>query len=397
MSIKILPIILFAISLLISTQSRAFDCSKSLTKTEKLICKERSLVKMDQDYSSIYNKIIDGLSNKDREALKSKIKSLLSSRDSCIKSNKKFSKSKNSVQNFLSDGEESYKLGGENFAQGCIATWYSSISSALLDQRNSNLFRIPSSDEYLEEFSKLKEKPYLFYISEVNQYAVESCKKANKKEAGFDCSLMQNHFSEDLTYTIFFPSSGKNFAQVIKNSYSYPAGAAHGQSYGSSKFITEKGEVQKINDSAYSCSIPLKDPIAINGDIYLPEQISFTDFFNDMLGKFDEFQGYASSGSYRADCLMRLRKVGDGDDYVVFNSQDFTEDPFSGEDKISSKDFRKCALDVIKKNQSEVDEITNLMKLKNVESFIIKDLDAQSILTQIKKDCQKYDQKKIGD
>jgi uncharacterized protein len=394
MKIKVLPLILFAASFLISAQSRAFDCNKSSTKTEKLICKEESLVKMDKDYNSIYSKTIGDLSNEDREALKSKIKSLLNVRDFCIKSGQKLD-SKNSIENFLSEPFKSYKLKQESFAQGCIATWYNSISKVLLSQKDSGLFRIPSPEEYLKEFSKLKEKPYLFSVSEVDQDMVKTCKEVHKDESNFDCSYMQNQYSAELTYTMFFPNNGENFIQTTKNSYSYPAGAAHGQSSGSSKFITEKGETHEINNSAYSCSIPLKDPVVVNGDVYLPEQISFTKFFNGMLGEFDEFQCYACSGSYRADCLMRLSKIDNNkDSYIVFNGQDFAEDPIPENDKISPKDFRKCALGVIKKNQSEVGEITNLTRLKNGEPIIIKESSTESILTKIKKDCQKYDQRK---
>ncbi len=50
------------VMLLIPTQSRAFECGKALTKAEKLICKEESLVKMDKDYNSIYSNTISGLS-----------------------------------------------------------------------------------------------------------------------------------------------------------------------------------------------------------------------------------------------------------------------------------------------------------------------------------------------
>lgn len=251
------------------------------------------------------------------------------------------------------------------------------------------------SVQYLKEFNKLKEKPYLFSVSEIDQDMVETCKEVHKDEPNFDCSYMQNQFSEELTYTIFFPANGKNFTKIAKDSSSYHAGAAHGQASGSSKFITEKGETHEINNSAYSCSIPLKDPVAVNGDVYLPEQISFTKFFNGMLGEFDEFKCYACSGSYRADCLMRLGRIDkDKDSYIVFNSQDFVEDPIPENDKISPKDFRKCALDVIKKNQSEVGEIANLMKLENGEPVIIKESSTAPILAKIKKDCQKYDQRK---
>lgn len=395
MNVKILPLILFVASLLISAQSRAFDCSKSITKTENLICKTELLVKIDKHYNSIYNEVISGLSSKDKETLKNKIKNLLSARDSCIKSNQKFLDSKKSAENFLSEPFKSYKIKQENFAQGCIATWYNSISKALLNQKDSGLFRIPSPEEYLKEFSKIKEKPYLFSVSEVDQDVIKTCKEEHKDESNFDCSYMQNQYSAELTYTIFFPNNRKNFIQITKNSYSYPAGAAHGQSSGSSKFITEKGETQKINNSAYSCSISLKDPVVINEDVYLPEQISFTKFFDGMLGEFDEFQCYACSGNYRADCLMKLGRIdNDKDSYIVFNSQDFTEDPIPENDKISPKDFRKCALDVIKKNQSEVDEIINLTRLENGEPVIIKESSTTPILAKIKKDCQKYDQRK---
>lgn len=383
------------VMLLIPTQSRAFDCNKSSTKTEKLICKEESLVKMDKDYNSIYSKTISGLSNEDREALKSKTKNLLSARDFCVKASQKSLDSKKSSENFLSEPFKSYKLKEENFAQGCIATWYNSISKAILNQKDSDLFKIPSPEEYLKEFNKLKEKPYLFSISEVDQDMVKTCKEVHKNEPNFDCSYMQNQYSAELTYTIFFPTKDKNFIQIAKNSFSYNAGASHGQSSGSSKLITEKGETREINNSAYFCSIPLKDPMAVNGEIYLPEQISFTKFFNGTLGEFSEFQCFACSGNYRADCLMRVKKIDNNDDaYIVFNSQDFEEDPIPEDDKISPKDFRKCALDVIKKNRSEVDEIKNLTKLENGEAFIIKELATKSILAKIKKDCQKYDQRK---
>jgi uncharacterized protein YecT (DUF1311 family) len=395
MNTKILSLILFALSFLISAQSRAFDCSKSTTKTEKLICKKESLVKMDEEYNSTYNEVIRGLSSEGKEALKSKIKNLLSARDSCVRFSQKSSDSKKSAENFLSEPFKSYKIKQENFAQGCIATWYNSISKAFLSQKDSGLFRIPSSEEYLKEFNKLKEKPYLLSISEIDQDMVKNCKEEHKDEPNFDCSYMQNQYSAELTYAIFFPNNHKNFIQITKNSYSYLAGAAHGQSLGSSKFITEKGETREINNSAYSCSIPLKDPVAVNGDVYLPEQISFTKFFNGMLGEFDEFQCYACSGSYRADCLMRLSKIDNNkDSYIVFNSQDFAEDPIPENDKISPKDFRKCAFDVIKKNQNDSGEIRSLVKLENGEPVIIKGSPTGSILTKIKKDCQKYGQRK---
>ncbi len=383
------------VMLLIPAQSRAFDCSKSATKTEKLICKTESLVKMDKDYNSIYNEAISGLSSEGKEDLKSKIKNLLSARDSCVRFSQKYLDSKKSAENFLSEPFKSYKIKQENFAQGCIATWYNSISKALLSKKDSDLFRIPSPEEYLKEFNKLKEKPYLFSVSEVDQDMVKACKEVHKDEPNFDCSYMQNQYSAELTYTMFFPNNGKNFIQTTKNSYSYPAGAAHGQSSGSSKFITEKGETHEIKNSAYSCSIPLEVPVAVSGKIYLPEQISFTKFFNGMLGEFSEFQCFACSGSYRADCLMRLGRIdNDKDSYIVFNSQDFAEDPIPENDEISPKDFRKCALDVIKKNQSEVGEITSLTKLENGEPVVIKESSAAPILAKIKKDCQKYDQRK---
>lgn len=388
MNNKILVPILFATLFLICNQSKAFDCKKSSTKTEKLICKTESLIQMDRDYNSIYSKAIRGLSNQDKEDLKNKIKSLLNARDFCTKNSQEFSDSKKSAEN-LSEPFKSHQLKQENFAQGCIATWYRSISKALLDQKESRLFKVPSSEEYLKEFGNLKEKPYLFSISEVDQDIAKTCKEGHKDEPNFDCSYMKSQLLEEFTFTIFFPIKGENFIQTNKESFSYNAGAAHGQSSGSSKFITKTGETQKINNSAYSCSIPLKDPVAINGNVYLPEQISFTKFFNGILGEFDEFQCYACSGSYRADCLMRLRKIDNNQDaYIAFNSQDFMEEPIFTNDKISSKDFRKCALDVIKRNQSEVSEITNLLKLEDAKLFIIKESAAAPILDKIKKDCQ---------
>lgn len=389
MNIKILPLILFVILLLISSQSRAFDCKKASTKTEKLICKEESLAKMNNDYNSIYNKTISDLSNEDREVLEGKIKSLLSAKDFCIKFGQEFLNSQKSAENFLSEPFKSYKLKQENFAQGCIATLYNSISKALLNQKDSGLFRIPSSEEYLKEFSNIKEKPYLFSVREVDQDMVNICKEEHKDEPNFDCSYMQNKYVAELTYTIFFPTKGKNFIQIAKNSFSYNAGAAHGGWSGFSKFITEKSETQKINNSGYSCSIALKDPLVVNGDVYLPEQISFTKFFNGMLGEFSEFQCFACSGSYRADCLMRVKKIDNNDDsYIVFNSQDFEEDPIPEDNKISPTDLRKCALDVIKKNQIEVEKITNLMKLEKGEAVIIKESSTMSILAKIKNDCR---------
>lgn len=292
MNIKLLSFALLATSLLTSVQSRAFDCSESSTRVEKLICEEESLINMEDDYNLIYSNAVADLSKKDKEALERKIKSLLNFRDFCINSDQKLD-SKNSVDNFLSQANRSYNLKEKNFAQGCIATWYHSISNALLSQKNSSIFRIPSSKEYLKEFSKLKEKPYIFSAREVDNDELKACKELYKDELNLnsDCSFwMQNEYSEELAYTIFFLANGKNFIKIVKSSFSFDAGAAHGVASRSSKFITEKGETRKINDSQYFCSIAIKDPVVINGDIYLPEQISFTKFFNGMLGEFSESQ-----------------------------------------------------------------------------------------------------------
>ena len=385
MKIKILSFVLLVTSLLISGQSRAFDCSKSSIRTQKLICEEESLIEMNSNFNSIYKNTIGVLSKKDKEALKRKIKSLLKVRDFCINSDQKLD-SKNSVDNFLSQTNRSYSLKEKNFAQGCIATWYHSISSALLNQKNPSIFRIPSSEEYLKEFSKLKEKPYIFSVSEVDNDELRACKELYKNEPNlnYDCSLrMQNEYSEELTYTIFFLANGKNFIKIAKNSFSFDAGASHGVESGSLKFITEEGETQKINNSQYFCSIPIKDPVVINGDVYLPEQISFTKFFNGMLGEFNDSQCRTCS-SYHADCLIRLSRIDNNkDSYTVFNERDFIEDPFepvlNQNNKISLKDFRKCALDIIKKNQSDAGKIRNLYCYQRIKHSINFDQDKKRL------------------
>jgi hypothetical protein len=139
--------------------------------------------------------------------------------------------------------------------------------------------------------------------------------------------------------------------------------------------------------------LPVGDPTIINGNIYLPEQISFTKFFNGMLGEFNQFQTYASSGSYNADCLMRISRIdNDKDAYIAFNDNDFLEDLVLNKKEILQKDLSRCALDVIKKNQIDVSEIRKLEGLKIYEPFItiIKESDAELILNTIKKDCQKH-------
>jgi uncharacterized protein len=388
---------LFIAFCLFSTQSHALDCKKASTKTEKVICGEFSLIDMDKNYNSIYSQAMSALLDKDRDNLKNKIKNLLQARDDCVKSNQKFPISKTSVQNILSDGEKSYQLKKDDFIKGCIATWYNSVSKAIkLNQDNPDIFTIPSAENYLDAFNKLNERPYYFSAREVNKYAIAECEKRYKDKPKSYCSDSSNdRFLDELTYEIFFLAEGKNFAKIIKNSYSYPAGAPHGQSSGSSEFITQISASSKINDSAYSCSIPIKDPIVINGSVYIPEQTSFTKFFEGILGEFSGFQCYACSGSYHADCLMRLRNVSDQNDaYVVFNSEDFTQDPSFGADKIASQDYRKCALEILKNHRNEIGELKNIPDLKNVESLVIKDLAAKLIIDKIKKDCKKYGQKK---
>jgi uncharacterized protein len=228
MNIKILPLILFLTSFFISTQSRAFDCGKILTKTEKLICKKYSIKKTDEDFNLIYKDSIKGLSDENKEALKNKINNLRSTRDLCIKSSQEYLNSKKLSKKFSSDHDElnefNFKLNKDNYSQGCISTWYNSISKALISQKDSDIFRVPSAKEYLEEFNKIKVKPYYFEFTDNADY-----KNGN---------TFKNQFSADITYTIFFPNNGKNFIKIVKNYYSYFAGAAHGNTIGSINFIS---------------------------------------------------------------------------------------------------------------------------------------------------------------
>ena len=381
MNIKILALTLFLTSFFISTQSKAFDCDKILTKTEKLICKNYSTKKTDEDFNLTYKDTINGLSDEDKEALKNKINNLRSARDLCIKSSQEYFNSKKLSKKFSSYHNElnelNFKLNKENYAEGCIVTWYNSISKALTSQKDFGLFRVPSAKEYLEEFNKIKVKPYYFEFTDNADYKNDS--------------TFKNEFYADITYTIFFPNNGKNFIKIDKNYFSYFAGAAHGNSIGSINFITEKGETEKISNSSYSCSLPVDDPIIINGNIYLPEQISFTKFFNGMLGEFNKFQPYASSRSYNADCLMRISRIdNDKDAYIVFNDNDFLEDLVFNKKEIFQEDLSRCALDAIKKNQIDVSEIRKIEGLIYVPFVTIaKESDAELILNAIKKDCKK--------
>lgn len=375
MKIKTFLIIFILISFFIKSHSYGFDCNNKLTKTEKIICEIPDLKDLDENFNLNYKNALNGLSDENKGILKNKIIDLIKVRDLCIKSSQQYSNSNESSKKFPSDHEEfnelNLKLTNENYIQGCISTFYKSISNALQSHRNSDIFKIPTSKEYFSEFNKIKLKPYNFY-------------KIINDELG------QYIFSANINYLIYFPNNGKNFIRIDKDSYSYYAGATHGSGYGSYNYITDKGETKQIESTTYNCSIPLKDTIIINKNIYLPEQISFTEFFNNILGIFNESQPYPSSGVYNADCLMRIVNINNNKDaYIIFNDNDFLEDLIFNREKgeeFYSQDLLKCSLEIIKKNQTNPED---LRKILFQPSTIIKELDAEIIINSIKNDCQK--------
>lgn len=383
-------LLILLLELLSAGNSLAFDCKKASTKVEKLICEKNSLIRLDEDYVKDYKQAVASLSVEKRKVFADQIKELLEARNECVNLYGKPIASVE-VKNSLSEPFKIYQINKESFVTGCVATWYRSVSSAInLNQKNPYLFKVPSREEYVRSFNALKDQPYAFEISETNQDKVKSCKEAHKDRPNFDCSGMKSDFSTELTYKLFFPTRGKKFSQIIDSQYSYHAGAAHGQSSGSLNFLINNSKTIGIDNSAYACSIPITDPVVVGGDIYLPEQISLTEFFKKMLGEYSEFQCYACAGIYQPDCLMKLRNLDKDDSYIVFNSAVFINDLASGDDEISPKAFRKCALEVIKNHQSKVEGLKKILHFENGEPIFIKESASQSILGKIKKDCRKY-------
>lgn len=241
--------------------------------------KEVGIKYLDKQYNLLYKKIIKNLpKEQDKENFRNKIKDLLNARNNCLE----YSKNK-----------ESTPTKQENILIGCLRTWYGSMIDILnFNQKYPHLFNIPSSAEYLKEFTALNESPYYNNKDEYD------------KELETHCSE-----TEELYYNIFFPSNHPPFAKKTEESYYGCLGFAHPDWHVHSNFIiTKENETAPIFHSRNDFPYSIGELLVINNKIYLTES-------TDILESF-EIETSCCWSNYLLP--QKLRELNGNNHYLVF-------------------------------------------------------------------------------
>jgi hypothetical protein len=158
-------------------------------------------------------------------------------------------------------------------------------------QKYPHLFYIPSSTEYLKEFTALNESPY--YNNKDEYY----------KEFEVYCSE-----TEKLYYKIFFPSNHSPFAKKEQSYFDYCQLDAH-PNYGMySNFIITKGkETAHIFHSRNDFPYSIGELLVINNKIYLPESTDILESFEINLTSWSNYL-----------LPQKLKELNGNNHYLVF-------------------------------------------------------------------------------
>lgn len=303
----------------ISQSALAIDCKSSLNMVEKIVCNnDYSLKSEDEELNKSFKKLLTQTSKEDRKGLKKSMSDLLKARNECENLYGLLDGYPEQVVDVGNEDHEIFPLKNIHYQKACIKTWYESINFALnksIDKEDA--FILPTYHEYISLYKKLSQylKLYPFDFS----VSIPVRKGDNPEDEGENTRDQENRLQ------LFFGKNNERFGVIKESSYFYNFGTAHGQGYSSKNFLVlNNHEVVKINDlgsGSYKCSVPIKKPIAINGRIYLPENISFTEVFDRMFGELDSFQPYVCTGAYKPDCMLRLKSLGEnGDSYLLFTT-----------------------------------------------------------------------------
>lgn len=240
--------------------------------------KKANIESLDKEYNLLYKKIIKNLpKEQDKENFRNKIKDLLNARNDCLE----YSKNK-----------ESTPTKQENILIGCLNTWYGSMIDILnFHQKYPHLFNIPSSTEYLKEFTALNESPYYNNKDEYD------------KEFETHCSEI-----EELYYNIFFPSNHPPVAKKTEEFYYGCLESAHPGWHKYSNFIiTKENETAPIfhsrNDFPYSTG----ELLVINNKIYLTESTNILESFEIETSSWSNYL-----------LPQKLRELNGNNHYLVF-------------------------------------------------------------------------------
>lgn len=372
----------------------AIDCAKTARDIEKVICSNQNLVEIDGNFNTLYNAIAKTLSRNDRASLKGSVKVLLNARDECINIYG-ISVLKNKIDVF---DDEEFELKLQHYQLGCLLTWYNSVIGAIKSStENPALFKVPLYAEYIALFKTFEnDMPFIFEFSELDERMYKLCKQQNSSDQDYDCTYNRNTRIQSLSYTFYFPKDAKPFASKETNTYFYNAGAAHGQSSGSLKYITNREvKLSPIGRNSYTCSVPIRSPIVMGGNIYLPENISLTTVMHKLLGEYNESNCYSCSGIYKPDCLLRLRRLDGADSYLVLTKDylDYGDDDLPAFDQKPVKYDIECVQNVVLEYADNVDEHKSKCAIKpedeNDECIFVKESRLQKMQSAIKAKCLK--------
>jgi hypothetical protein len=278
---------------------------------EKVICGDNSLQLEDEKLNNSFNEVLKQTPSEKQKNLRRTMSTLLRARDECKNLYGLLDHYPTQEVSVGVEDSEIFPIKDIHYQKACIKTWYDSINFVLgqfISKEES--FILPTYQDYISLFKKislhLKHYPFDFGVS----IPVERGENTREKENALQ---------------LFFGKNKEHFAAINETFYFHNAGTAHGQFVSTKYFLAvTNNEIVKMNDlesNSYQCSVPIKDPITINGRIYLPENISFTKVFNKMFGEHEQFQPYVCTGSYKPDCMLRLRALdtlNDKDSYLLF-------------------------------------------------------------------------------
>lgn len=399
MTIFFMRTVIIILLIFSSSASFAIDCTNTINDVEKIICVDQNLITADKDFNELYNAKIKTLLKRDRIFLQNLVTELLNARNECINVYGLSLPLQKKIDTSV-DSNEEHELYLEHYQLGCLATWYYSITSAIeLNSDIPRLFQIPSYIQYVELFKTLKNNlPFIFEISELDEAMYKLCKQENPNNTDHDCTNNKNIRIRHLLYFLYFPKNTTPFFSQKTHFWFYNAGAAHGHSSSSLEYIANaKIKLLPISQNSYSCSVPIQEPIVINNNIYLPENVGLTSILNKFLGEYNESNCYACSGIYKPDCLLRFKKLDNIDSYLVFTNDylDYGQDSELNNyfDQHPVRYDIKCVQDIVMKYADDIKEHKNkcmggVRRNDNqYECIFVKESNLQIIKEDIKTKC----------
>jgi uncharacterized protein len=385
------------------------DCKKTKNNVDQMICNNPPLKLQEDKFQQRYKTLFANLNAKQQQGLNQQVNELVIARNECLNlyGISSAALTTQSTTNPQADSMTAEAIPFNAYQQGCVLTWYASITSVLqLSIQHPTLFQIPSRAQYTEAFKQLVSPlPFLLLNKEIpNPEAYKMCKDTLTNQADQSCENSRVDVEDkELTYIIYFPIQFPFFAQAHESKYNYPAGAAHGTTNWKKTFTSLPNKpLDSIEGGSYTCSVPITEPIILQDKIYLPQTASFTQETKQQLGTYDTSNCYACSGVYEPDCLLKLTPMNKTSsketdkEYWVFTSHFWNTKTYFTQQNQQRKNYStECVQAVItrlKKNNTPLNKELSTQCEKGERDnqnacFLIETTEFPQIIEQIQQEC----------